>query len=39
MRNRSLEIDDFTEDGYAMPWMQAIRVTAAGWDEKSLKSL
>ncbi|HEU0046598.1 MAG TPA: hypothetical protein VFQ43_03190, partial [Nitrososphaera sp.] len=35
--NRSLEIDDFTEDGYAMPWMQAIRVTAAGWDEKSLK--
>jgi hypothetical protein len=37
---RSLEITDFTEGGFAFPWMQFVRVNATGtWQQADLKRL
>lgn len=35
---RNLEIADFTDGGFAFPWMQFVRVTATGWDPTLVKT-
>ena len=35
---RSLEIGDFTDSGFAFPWMQFVRVTATGWNRDLVKT-
>src|SRR4029077_6341783 len=34
---RDLKIDDFTDGGFAFPWMQFVRVSATGWDQELVK--
>src|SRR5271157_929722 len=36
---RSLEIVDFTDGGFAFPWMQFVRITAIGWENSVLNNL
>jgi hypothetical protein len=35
---RNLEIADFTEGGFAFPWMRLVRVNAMGWEPRKLKA-